>query len=143
MAAQVGRTVTVYWGPESPQHAVAGIREKSITLNGEAVDITNDDSNGWRELLDTPQMSTVEISVSGVLLNDALRQDWFSGHSSTGSRLQNATFQYPLETGESTPADISGSFYLQEYSETGNHDGEITFEATFVSSGAVTYTAGA
>jgi predicted secreted protein len=37
---------------------------------------------------------------------------------------------------------IAGQFYLQEYSETGNHDGEITFEATFVSNGAVTYTAG-
>jgi predicted secreted protein len=140
MAANVGRTITVYWGDDSPQIAVAGIREKGITLSGEAVDITNDDSNGWRELLDAPQMNTVELSASGVLLNDTLRQDWFSGASATGSRMQAATFEYPLETGDATPARITGNFYLQEYAETGNHDGEITFEATFASSGVVTYT---
>lgn len=142
MAANVGRTITVYWGDESPQPAVAGIREKGISLSGEAVDITNDDSNGWRQLLDGAQVNGVELTCSGVLLDDTLRADWFSGASTTGKRMQAATFEYPLETGESTAATIAGTFYLQEYSETGNHDGEITFEATFMSNGAVTYTAG-
>jgi predicted secreted protein len=133
MATNVGRTITVYWGDDSPQLPVAGIREKGITLSGEAVDVTNDDSNGWRELLDAPQMNTVELSVSGVMLNDTLRADWFAGASATGSRMQAATFEYP------DGATISGNFYLQEFAETGNHDGEITFEATFASSGVVTY----
>ena len=137
MPANVGRTITLYWGPQSPQHAVAGIREKSVTLAGDPVDITNDDSSGWRELLDAPQISQVEISCSGVLLNDTLRADWFNGHAATGSRLQNAAFEY------SDGGEIAGNFYMSEYSETGNHDGEITFEATFMSSGAITYTAGA
>jgi TP901-1 family phage major tail protein len=134
MTANVGRTITVYWGAESPQPAVAGIREKTVSLSGEAVDITNDDSNGWRQLLDAAQVNTVEISCSGVAIDDTLRADWFAGAAATASRMQPATFEYD------DGATIAGTFYLQEYSETGNHDGEITFEATFVSNGVVTYT---
>jgi hypothetical protein len=95
MVANVGRTITVYWGSESPQPAVAGIREKSVTLSGEAVDITNDDSDGWRQLLDAPQVNSVELSCSGVAINDVLRADWFSGAAiGSGTRMQPATFEY-------------------------------------------------
>jgi TP901-1 family phage major tail protein len=134
MTASVGRTITVFWGTGSPLPAVAGIREKGVSLSGEAVDITNDDSNGWRQLLDAAQVNAVEITCSGVLLDDTLRQDWFTGASSTGSRMQTAEFEYP------DGGRVAGTFYLQEYSETGNHDGEVTFECTFMSNGAVTYT---
>lgn len=135
MAANVGRTITVRWGDGSPIPAVAGIREKGVTLSGEAVDITNDDSDGWRTLLDAAQVNGVEISASGVLLDDTLRAAWFNGSAiGSGTRMAPAEFEYP------DGGIVSGTFYLGEYSETGNHDGEITFEATFVSSAAVTYT---
>jgi TP901-1 family phage major tail protein len=134
MAAHVGRTITVYWGAESPQPAVAGIQEKTVSLSGEAVDITNDDSDGWRQLLDAAQINTVEISCSGVAIDDTLRADWFAGASAADRRMQPATFQY------ADGGTIAGTFYLQEYSETGPHDDAITFEATFASNGAVVYT---
>lgn len=137
MTANVGRTITVRWGDASPIPDVAGIREKSVTLAGEAVDITNDDSNGWRQLLDAAQVNAVDISCSGVLLDDTLRTAWFAGADSSGERMAPAEFEYP------DGGRIAGTFFLQEYSETGNHDGEITFEATFASNGAVTYTPGA
>lgn len=142
MTGNAGRTINLYWGSESPQPLVAGLREKGITVNGEPIDLTNDDSNGWRELADIAQINSVDIPCSGVLVDDTLRADMFAGASATGSRMQSATFEYPLESGQTTPATITGTFYLQEYSETGPHDGEITFEATFVSNGVVTYTAG-
>jgi TP901-1 family phage major tail protein len=143
MTANVGRTIIVRWGDASPIPAVAGIREKSVTVSGEPVDITNDDSAGWRQLLDAPQMNTVEISASGVALNDTLRTAWFAGAAiASGTRMAPAEFEYPLEGAQTVPALIAGTFYLQEYSETGNHDGEITFEATWVSNGVVTYTPG-
>ena len=134
MVAILGRTITVYWGDESPQPAVAGIREKGVTASGEPVDQTNDDSNGWRTLIDAAQVNTVDFSASGVLLNDTLRADCFNGASATGSRMQAATFEYP------DGGTLTGTFYLAEYAETGNHDGEVTFEATWQNSGAVTYT---
>lgn len=134
MVAMVGRTLKLFWGDDSPQELVAGVREKGITVNGEAVDITSDDSNGWRALLDVAQVNSVNIPVSGVLTNDTLRADWFAGASTEGRRMRAMTLQYP------DGATVSGIFYLQEYSETGNHDGEVTFEATFNSNGAVVYT---
>lgn len=137
MAANVGRTINVYFGFESPANLVAGIREKTVTLSGEAVDITNDDSDGWRQLLDVAQINSVDIACSGVAINDELRAHWFAGASATGRRMQDVTFQW------GDGAELTGDFYLQEYSETGPHDGEITFEATFVSNGVVTYTAAA
>jgi predicted secreted protein len=143
MTANVGRAVVVYWGDESPQPAVAGIQEQGITVNGEAVDITNNDSDGWRSLLDIGQINSLDISASGVLINDTLRADAIAGATATGRRMQDATFEYPLEAGQSTPAKIEGTFYLQGYAETGSHDGAITFECSFMSHGAVTYTPGA
>lgn len=136
MVAVVGRTLNLYWGDESPTPLVAGIREKGIELNGDPVDITNDDSDGWRQLLDAAQINMVNIPCSGVLLNDTLRADWVAGASATDRRMQAAVFQWP------DGATLAGEFYLAEYSETGSHDGEVTFEATFQSNGAVTYTAG-
>lgn len=143
MTAKVGRTIIVRWGAASPMPAVAGIREKSVTVSGEAVDITNDDSGGWRQLLDAAQINGVEISCSGVALDDTLRQAWFAGAAiGSGERMAPAEFEYPLEGAQTVPAVIAGTFYLGEYSETGSHDGEVTFEATFMSNGAVTYAPG-
>lgn len=127
MSADAGRSIHVYRG--SPLVLVAGVDEKSITLAGEAIDITNDDSSGWRELLDKAGVNSVSIPVSGVLKNDTLRAEWFSQ-----VRLAACEFRYP------DGGIVAGSFYLQEYTETGPHDDKITFECTFESSGEVTYT---
>ncbi|WP_088346309.1 MULTISPECIES: phage tail tube protein [Rhodomicrobium] len=129
MTANVGRTTMLHWGEGSPAPVVAGVREKGITFSGEAVDITNDDSSGWQQLLNAAQVKSVEITCSGVLVNDTLRADYFGN-----ARMKTAAFEYP------DGGVVTGSFYLQEYAETGNHDDAITFEATFVSSGAVAYT---
>lgn len=144
MTAIAGRTIKVYWGDESPQPLVAGVREKGLTLNGEAIDITNDDDNGWRALLDAAGINSVDIGCSGVLDDKTLIADFFNGvNPGSKTRMQAATFEFPLEAGESTPATITGEFYMQGFSTTGNHDGELTFECTFMSNGPVTYTPGA
>lgn len=147
MPAHVGRLRILRRGTAVGSPAVvpvvAGIRDMGIEVAGEPVDVTNNDSAGWRTLLDAAAMNTVSIPVSGVRLDDTLLTEWMSGAAvGSGTRLKNTIFEYELETGESTPAQISGSFYLSEYKETGSHDGEVTFDATFMSAGAVTYTAG-
>jgi TP901-1 family phage major tail protein len=135
MAGQVGRTTVVRWGAGSPPPVVAGVREKSIAMNGEPVDVTNDDSGGWRQVIDAAQVNTVEISASGVLVDDTLRADWFGGaEPGSGRRMKPTQFAYP------DGGVASGTFYLQDYSETGNHDGEVTFEATWINNGPVLYT---
>ncbi len=129
MTADPGRDCILYWGNESPIPAVAGINNFTVTVDGEAIDITNNDSSGWRELLTDEGVRGVTIQVSGVVLDDTLRADKLNG-----TNQQAAIFEWP------DGSQISGTFHLNAYSDSGPHDNATTFEATFVSSGTVTYT---
>lgn len=131
MAASVGRSITFTWGNDSPPEEIPGVREKSAALNGEPIDITADDSSGWRELLSVAAQDQVDISLSGVTKNDALKQDWFGG-----TRTQVATITY--EDG----GVLTGTFFLVSYTDTGAYNDAVTFEAELQSSGTVTYTPG-
>lgn len=129
MVASIGRNLVLEWGADSPA-IIAGIREKSIALNGNPVDVTSDENNGWRELLEEPGENQVNISFSGVTKDgDRLRDAWFNGN-----RMAPATITYP------DGGTLSGSFVLATFNETGPHADAITFEGELQSSGVVTYT---
>lgn len=131
MAANAGRDISVLWGSESPQPALQGIREKGVELNGEAIDITSDDDNGWRSLLSVPAQNEVNISISGVSKDGVLRADWFAG-----TRTRPATITF------ADGSAIAGTFYLASYSETGTYNEAVVFEAELQSSGVIAYTPG-
>lgn len=110
---------------------VAGVRTKSLTINGSPIDVTTDDDAGIRSLLDQPGQVDVSISVSGILLNDVLAQAALS----TSDRTDLTKFLRP----GSPDNGFSGQFFMTSYKETGEYQGAVTFEAEFQSSGAVTY----
>jgi TP901-1 family phage major tail protein len=111
---------------------VAGVREKSVAINGEAIDVSADDSSGWRELLADPSEQQVDISVSGVAKANVLKVAAFA----SGARIKALTLEYP------DGGIIIGDFYLATYSETNPYKDAVTFEASLQSSGPVTYTPG-
>lgn len=119
-----GRDLEFGWGGSAP----AGVREKGLTLNGEPIDVTSDDASGWRTLLTSATQKQADVSISGVTFSHALKNDWLARTSRT------ATFTYPDGT------VISFTGIISEYSETGNYQDATTFEATIMSSGAVTIT---
>lgn len=125
MAAKLGRTAALTWGGS----AIGGVKEKGVTINGSAVDITDDNDSGWRTLLTVPGSRSVDITVSGVTKTDALKQDVFNG---TTTKALTLTY--------TDGGVLSGTFYLDPYEDTGPMDDAITYSATFSSSGAVTYT---
>lgn len=128
MVAFAGRDIVLTWdGAEIP-----GVREKGFALGGDPINITDDDSNGRRELLaDTPSVDEVNISISGVTKSRKLMQDWFAR-----TRTKTATVTYPN-------GDIlTGTFMLVSYTDTGPYEDATTFEAELQSSGEVTFTAG-
>lgn len=129
MTAQVGRNVELTWGSDSPPQGIAGVKEKSFTLNNEPIDISSDDDNGWRNILETPGQKQVELKVSGVTKDRQLIADWFSA-----DLTQPVTLTY--EDG----ARISGNFFLSEYSDKGNFKDAVAFDATLMSTGTITYT---
>lgn len=125
MEANVGRKIELTWGGA----AIPGVREKAVALNGEPIDITSDDSLGWRELLsDDPAENQVTLSISGVTKSFKLKQDWFANN-----RMQAVTITYP------DGGVLTGNFYLASYTDTGPYNDATTFECELQSSGVVAF----
>jgi predicted secreted protein len=129
MAASAGRNITLTWGSDSPPENIAGVKEKSLTLNNEPVDISSDDDLGWRAILSEAGQKQVELKLSGVTKDRKVLADWFA----------NALTQAVVLTYEDGAA-ISGSFFLSEYADKGNFKDATSFDITLMSTGTITYT---
>lgn len=127
MSAFKGRTVTFTWNDIE----IPGVREKTIQLNGEPIDITSDENLGWRTLLDATAQDEVTISLTGVTKDRTLMGDWFDGN-----RTRTASLEYP------DGSTISGTFFLANYQDRGAYNDAVAFTAEVRSTGAVTYTPG-
>jgi predicted secreted protein len=125
MAANLGRKVVFTWGGA----AVLGVREKGVAVNGEPIDITSDENNGWRTLLDEPGESSVDISISGVTKDHTFLTDMFAG-----------TLQKPVTVTYPNGAILTGTFHLASTSDTVPYKEAQTFEASLQSTGPVTFT---
>jgi len=106
-----------------------GVREKGIALNGEAVDVTSDENDGWRQLIDESGEDSVDITLSGITKNNDLKQEWFSE-----SKIKTTSFTWP------DGGVMTGSFRLGNYTETGPYKDATTFEVTLQSTGVIAYT---
>ena len=132
MAATTGRNLVIYRGSEI---LAACTMSKSITMNGEPVDITADCDDGYRRLLDEAGVRSVDLSVEGVTENEDLLETMLSG----GSLLIEDVRIVWEETG----SELSGAFFFTNYEETGAHNDAIKFTGSFQSSGAWVFTPGA
>ena len=112
---------------------LAGVRTKGVTITNDHVDVTTDDHAGWRTLLATPGLRAVEVTVGGVTENQVLLAEVMKANI-TGEPL---TINLPTTTGT-----LAGTFFVSSYEDSGDHDGEVKFSATFMSSGPLVYTAG-
>jgi predicted secreted protein len=100
-----------------------------VEFGGDPIDITSDDSSGRRELLEEPSQRQIDLSVSGVTKSAVLRSAYMAGEF-----LEEMTVTY------ADGGVLSGDFFLASYSDTGPYNDGQTFEASFQSSGPVTYT---
>lgn len=117
-------------------NSVAGLRANDVTINGNPVDITNKDSNGWQELLPDAGIKSVDLSGSGIF--DAAT----AGRLRTVmiSAFQGGSFfegQIVSGSGEK----ITGTFSCATFKRSGNHDNAETFDITLKSHGPVIYSA--
>lgn len=131
MAGFNGRSLTIDWDAST----LVGVRTRGVTNNNEMVDVTTDDDAGWRTLLATPGMKSVEVTVGGISSDEVLIAEFYNA-STTGE-----TLQIDLPSSLTSPGNVSGTFHLSSFEINGEHDGAVEFSATFQSSGAVTYTA--
>lgn len=106
---------------------IAGVVQKSISINGEPIDITDDQSGGWRTLDADVGRRSVDISIEGVATGNTLRAALLAGTPSL--LLTNISVVYP--NGDT----ITGNFFLNSLEESGPENDKLGFSASLQSSG--------
>ena len=119
---------------------IGGLRSTSMTINGEAVDITSKDSNAFissgndkaRDLLQGGGVRSMTLSASGVF-TDSSTENILRGFAFDGA-IQNYDLVF------SDGSKISGAFLITSYERAGEFNGEETYSLTLESSNTITYT---
>lgn len=113
---------------------VAGLRSRTFSVNAESVDITHSESAGqWRELLQGGGVRSARISGGGVF-KDAASDETVRGYMFNGTIRDWQVVVPDFGT-------IQGAFQVTSLDYSGRHDGEVAFEMTLESAGALTFTA--
>lgn len=112
---------------------IGGGRTVGMTVNGSPVNVEDQGDSGFATYLDGKMVGkSIELTIEGYEEDQVLR-DLALGADS-GKFLSDLTFDFP--NGD----EISGDFVMTAYSETGAYEDGQTFNATFGSDGAWTYT---
>ena len=117
-------------GAATPTFAtVAGLRTTQLSVNGEAVVVTNKDSGGWRQLLSGAGVRSVSVSGAGVFTGSAAET------RIKGNALSGVLDDYRLsfESGDS----MTGRFLVTRLDYAGDFNGERSYTLSLESSGAV------
>lgn len=115
--------------PTPVYQTVAGLRTTQLSVSGDAVVVTNKDSNGWRELLSGAGVRQVSLSGAGVFNGSAaeekLRANVLSGVLDD--------YEVSFESGQR----IRGRFLVTRLDYSGDFNGERNYTLNLESSGAV------
>ncbi|MFD2237046.1 phage major tail protein, TP901-1 family [Aureimonas populi] len=136
MGAQRGKDLLLRVDPDGGASfaTVAGLRSRRIAFNAETVDVTDAESAGrWRELLGGAGVQRASLSGSGIFKDAesdaAVRRLFFEGRI--------APFQAVIpDFGR-----VTGPFQVTALEYSGEHNGEVAFELTLESAGALSFEA--
>ena len=133
MAKLAGRKVNLWAGATVTGSPIAGGREHGITINNEAIDVTDKDSAGWRTLLADPSTRSVDIEVT--MLFDGPTYIALALGSTTTALLSDYTLEIE---GVGT---FTGDFHLSTVGIGTPHDDAVEQTLSLASSGAIAWTA--
>lgn len=127
MSSQSGRKLLL----KRDTAVIAGLRTKSMTVNNEPIDVTTDDDNGYRTLLEDSATKSIDISFDGLTKDETLIE-----HAVTGAGLIEAyTIEFPYG------GSITSDFRLNNLEISGEHEDAVEFSGELQSTGEFTYTA--
>ncbi len=130
MAESSGRNLIIKRLVGSVYTTIASVTSKSVEKSNTGVDITTDDSDAWQTFLAEPGTRAINLSISGVTVDDDLMDAISLGTSSIV--LEDLQILYP--SGDTD----TGSFQFGSLTYSGEKDGAVVFEASFSSSGEPT-----
>lgn len=110
---------------------IGGGQTKSITLNNEQVDVTNDQSvNQWRELLGGAGVKSMSCALKGIFDNDAAATKMFD------NALSGTINDYQIIVpGIGT---FEGAFQVASCEISGEYKGAVQYSTNFESAGEIT-----
>ncbi|MBS7668220.1 MULTISPECIES: phage major tail protein, TP901-1 family [Croceicoccus] len=108
---------------------VAGLRTTNMSITGDAVNVTTNESGGWRELLSGAGVRQVSVSAAGIFLGSSA-ENAIRGHALAGTI---ADYELSFEDGER----MQGRFLVQRLDYAGDFNGERNYTLTLESSGPV------
>ena len=116
-------------GAEPSYATVAGLKTTQLSVNGDAVAITNKDSGGWRDLLSGAGVRSVSVAASGIFTGSAAET------KVRGLALSGGIERYELsfESGEK----MRGQFLVTRLEYAGDFNGERNYTLALESSGEV------
>jgi TP901-1 family phage major tail protein len=134
MAAQKGKDLLIKIDDGSEFVTVAGLRTRRLAFNAETVDITHAESAGrWRELLEGAGVKRAGVSGRGLFKDAAtdalMRQTFFDG----------AVKDYQVVIPDF--GTVEGPFQITGLEFAGEHNGEVTYELSLESAGALSFAA--
>ena len=133
MAKLAGRKVNLWAGATVTGSPIAGGREHGITINNEAIDVTDKDSAGWRTLLADPATRSVDVSFSGLMDGETYVA------LALGSTTTALLAAYTVEIEDI--GTFTGNFHLSSVELGTPHDDAVELSMTLASSGAIAWTA--
>ena len=108
---------------------VAGLKTTQLSINGDAVAITNKGSGGWRELLSGAGVRSVSVAASGIFTGSAAEAQ-VKGLALSGV-LQS--YELSFESGDR----MRGNFLVTRLEYAGDFNGERNYTLALESSGEV------
>jgi len=139
MVAQLGRSLILKRGNASSPEVftiVGGLRDTSITINEQEVDVTSKDDAGVRQLLAGNILKSLSVSGSGVFKDDAIielvRDDALAG--------THSNYQLVIPGTATAGGIYEGAFRITSMEEAGSHDGEVNYSLSLESDGTITFT---
>lgn len=134
MPAAKGRDVLIQVNLNGTWTTVGGMRQKAMTINEDAVDVSDSDSAGrWRELLPGAGLFSMSLSGSGVFKDTA--SETFLLQQKMAGVFPSFRFRIP-DFGV-----FEGQFMIGGIQYQATHTGEVNFSASFESAGQITFTA--
>jgi len=134
MGAQKGKDLLLKINDGAAYVTVAGLRSRRIAFNAELVDITHAESaERWRELLAGAGVRRASVSGRG-LFKDA----------ASDALVRTAFFNGLISDCQMVVPDfgsITGPFQIASLEFAGEHNGEVTFDLTLESAGALGFVA--
>lgn len=132
MVAQKGKDLLLKIHNGTAYVTVAGLRSKRLSFNAETVDVTDAESAGrWRELLGGAGIQRASLSGTGIFKDAA-----------SDARLREVFFASDIVSCQIVIPDfgtVTGLFQISALEYSGQYNGEMQFEATLESAGALTF----